>query len=175
VQHRMERSNSGAGRKKFTNSAHSSGPSIGFAGRPVGDAPSNASIPGARSPVAGPARSATQRKQERRRALIIICGMLLLATLTAVVVVTVEHPISVHSNSPQTATAMPDADVRTAKVTRDSEDGKGCWQQIFDNQSGRMTRLQRPCEAPAYESHGTPVPLGTIHRLEAISKSFSGH
>jgi hypothetical protein len=140
----------------------------------MGDAPSNANIPGARSPVAAPARSATQRKQERRRALIISCGMLLLATLTAVVVVTVEHPISVHSNSPQTAMAMPDSDVRTAKITRGSEDGRGCWQQIFDNQSGRMTRSQQPCEATAYDSHG-PVPPGMIHRLEAISKSFSGH
>jgi hypothetical protein len=141
----------------------------------MGDAPSNASIPGARSPGAAQPRSATHRKQERRRALIISCGMLLLATLTAVVVVTVEHPMSVHSSSPQTATAMPDSDVRTAKITRDSEDGKGCWQQIFDNQTGRMKRSQQPCEASAHDSNGTPLPLGTIHRLEAISKSFSGH
>jgi hypothetical protein len=143
----------------------------------MGDAPSKASNPPiVRSPVVAPAqpRSATQRKQERRRALIISCGMLLLATLTAAVVITVEHPISVRSSSPQTPMAMPDADVRTAKITRDSEDGKGCWQRIFDNQSGRMTRSQQPCEAPAYDSHGSPVPLGTIHRLEAISKSFSG-
>jgi hypothetical protein len=142
----------------------------------MGDVPSKAgNLPIARSPGAAPVhpRTAIQRKQERRRALIISCGMLLLATLTAAMVVTVQYPMSVHSNSPQTAMAMPDGDVRTAKITRDS-DGKGCWQQIFDNQSGRMTRSQQPCEATAYDSHGTPVPLGTIHRLEAISKSFSG-
>ncbi len=127
-------------------------------------------------PGAPPARSgsAAQRTQERRRALIISCGMLLLATLTAVVVA-VEHPMSVHlSNSRQTAMAMPDSDVRTAKITRDS-DGEGCWQQIFDNQTGRMSRSQQACEATVYDSGGAPVPLGTIHRLEAISKSFSGH
>jgi hypothetical protein len=100
--------------------------------------------------------------------------MLLLTSLTAAVTVTIEYPMSGHSsNAPQTAMAMPGSDARTAKITRDS-DGQGCWQQIFDNQTGRMTRSQQPCEATAYDSSGTPVPLGTVHRLEAISKSFSG-
>jgi hypothetical protein len=69
---------------------------------------------------------------------------------------------------------MPDGDVRTAKITNDS-DGKGCWQQIFDNQTGRMVRTPQPCEATVYDSKGAPVPVGTIHRLDAISKSFPGH
>ena len=146
----------------------------------MGDTPSKAgNLPVARSAPSGatPAqpRPANQRKQERRRALIISCGMLLLATLTAVMVVAVEYPVSGHSsNTPRIGIAVPDSDVRTAKITRDP-DGKGCWQQSFDNQSGRMSRSQQPCEATALDSNGAPVPLGTIHRLDAISKSFSGH
>ena len=101
--------------------------------------------------------------------------MLLAAALTAVVVVAAESPIWVHaSKSPQTAAAIPDSDLRTAKITK-SSDGAECWQTIFDNQTGRMTRSRQPCEATAYDGNGTPVPAGTIHRLDAISKSFSGH
>jgi hypothetical protein len=127
------------------------------------------------SPGATPARPRSQRSQERRRALIISCGMLLAATATAVVVIALGSPISVPaSNSAQTTMAMPDGDLRTARITTDSG-GKGCSRQTFDNQTGRMTRSQQPCEATAYDSNGVPVPLGTIHRLDAISKSFSGH
>ena len=128
-------------------------------------------------PEATPARprSAPQRSQERRRALIISCGILLLATATAVMMIAVESPMSVPAlNSSRTATAMPDSDTHTAKITNESG-GKGCSQQTFDNQTGRMTRSQQPCEATAYDSNGAPMPLGTIHRLDAISKSFSGH
>ena len=49
-------------------------------------------------------------------------------------------------------------------------DGKDCRQQVFDNQTGRVTQSSRPCE----DAPGDGVPLGTIHRLNAISKSFSG-
>lgn len=138
----------------------------------AGNLPISRSAPAGATPAQP--RPANQRKQERRRALIISCGMLLLATLTAAMVVVVEYPVSGHSsNSPQIGMAMPDSDVRTAKITRDP-DGKGCWQQSFDNQSGRMSRSQQPCEATAFDSNGNPVPVGTIHRLDAISKSFSG-
>jgi hypothetical protein len=101
--------------------------------------------------------------------------MLLAAAATAVAVIALESPVSAPaSNSPQAATAMPDSSLRTARITLDS-DGKGCARQTFDNQTGRMTRTQQPCEATAYDSNGVPVPLGTIHRLDAISKAFSSH
>jgi hypothetical protein len=144
----------------------------------MGDTPSDSGkrpiAPSAPPATPAPPRSASHRTQERRRALIISCGMLLVAALTAGVVIAIESPMSVHSsNSPQVATA-PDGDLRTAKITKDL-DGKGCWQQIFDNQTGRMTKSQQACEATTYDSNGAPVPIGTIHRLDAISKSFSSH
>jgi hypothetical protein len=45
---------------------------------------------------------------------------------------------------------------------------------FFNNQTGRMTRSQQPCDMTTRDSNGVPVPQGTIHRLDAISKSFSG-
>ena len=126
-------------------------------------------------PAATPAqpRSATQNSQERRRAAVIVCVMLLATALTAGTVIALQSLISAHmTRSLQTATAMPDGD-RTAKITRDVN-GKECSQEIFDNQTGRMTKSQQPCGATALDSNGMPVPLGTIHRLDAISKSFSG-
>jgi hypothetical protein len=107
--------------------------------------------------------------------LITSCGILLLATATALMVIVVESLMSVPAlKSSRTAAAVPDGDIRTAKITYDSG-GKGCSQQTFDNQTGRMNRSQQPCEATAYDSNGVPMPLGTIHRLGAISKSFSGN
>jgi hypothetical protein len=116
-----------------------------------------------------------QKTQERRRGLIVSCGLLLVVALGAVVAITAGSPTAVHSSKhPQLSTASPDSDLRTAKITNAS-DGKECWQQVFDNQTGRMTRSQQPCETTAYDSNGAPIPLGTIHRLDAISKSFTSH
>ena len=58
----------------------------------------------------------------------------------------------------------------TARITRDNNGT--CAQQVFDNQTGRMMRSSQPCEATTYDSNGMPVPVGTIHRLDAISKGF---
>jgi hypothetical protein len=115
------------------------------------------------------------KARERRRALIVGCVMLLATAMAAGAMIAVELPTSVHPANPShTAVAIPESDLRSAKVTRDL-DGKGCSQQVFDNQTGRMSQLRLPCEATTYDSNGVPVPLGTIHRLDAISKSFSGH
>jgi hypothetical protein len=99
--------------------------------------------------------------------------MLLASAATGAVVLALESRVSVPP-SYSTGTAMSDNKPRTAKVTNEA-DGKGCSQQIFDNQTGRMIRSQQPCEAPAYDGNGVPVPVGTIHRLDAISRSFSSH
>jgi hypothetical protein len=146
----------------------------------MGDTPSDGS--GRLVARAGPpgatrarTRSAIRRTTVSRRAVIIGYGMLLATALTVVVVFAAESPIWGHaSKPPQAAAALPDNDLRTAKITR-SSDGAECWQTIFDNQTGRMTRSRQPCETTTYDGNGAPVPVGTIHRLDAISKSFSGH
>jgi hypothetical protein len=98
---------------------------------------------------------------------------MLAATITAVVVVTAS-PTSVIATGAPPAAAPPENELRTARITTNS-DGNGCWQKVFDNQTGRVLQSRKPCEAAAYDINGVPVPIGTIHRLDAISKSFSGH
>jgi hypothetical protein len=45
-----------------------------------------------------------------------------------------------------------------------------CQQFQFDNDSGLIRRDARPCKLEGVE--GGPAPMGTIRRLDAISKSF---
>ena len=140
----------------------------------VGDKRASA---GLRPRAAGSARprTAAHRVQERRRGLIVGGSMLFVAALIAVAaVVATGYPKSVTAlNAAPVTTATPDVDLRTAKITKDL-DGKGCSQQVFDNQTGRVRQSGLPCDATAFDSDGVPVPVGTIHRLDAISKSFSG-
>lgn len=44
----------------------------------------------------------------------------------------------------------------------------------FDNATGRTTGASGCTNGVVLDAHGVPVPVGTIHRLDAISKSFSG-
>jgi hypothetical protein len=41
----------------------------------------------------------------------------------------------------------------------------------FDNETGRFDGATL-CPTPPLDSRGVPVPLGTMHRLDAIKKSF---
>ena len=51
-----------------------------------------------------------------------------------------------------------------------------CQQTKFDNDSGRTVARSALCDnGSALDPHGVPVPQGTVHPLDAISKSFSGH
>jgi hypothetical protein len=130
---------------------------------------------GGKRPVAqarAQARSAARKpRREGLRALIIGCGMLV---VTAAAVIATQSLISGHSPpAPQIALAAPDGDLHTAKITRELG-GKTCARDIFDNQTGRMTRSNQPCDETIYDSNGAPIPLGTIHRLDAINKSFLG-
>jgi hypothetical protein len=126
------------------------------------------------TPARAQPRAVVRSRRERRRALIIGCGMLLTAAVTTVAVVAAQSLIAGYlSRAPQIAMGAPDSDLQTARITKDSG-GKGCWQEFFDNRTGRVTRSAQPCEATAYDSNGMPVPVGTIHRLDAISKSFPG-
>jgi hypothetical protein len=147
----------------------------------LGNAPSTGDKgPGAgpRPPGTGSAqpRSAAHRTRERRRGLIVGCSMLFAVALIAVAaVVATGSPKSVTAlNAAPATTTTPELDLRTAKITQDL-DGKGCSQQVFDNQTGRLRQSQLRCDATTFDSSGVPVPVGTIHRLDAISKSFSGH
>lgn len=49
-----------------------------------------------------------------------------------------------------------------------------CRRLTFDNK-GEVVRDVVPCDGSVRGAHGQPVPIGTIQRLDAISKSFAGH
>ena len=54
-------------------------------------------------------------------------------------------------------------------------DAKLCEHKIFDNRTGRISDAATPCtEDGLVDAQGLPVPTGTAHTLNAISKSFGG-
>lgn len=76
-----------------------------------------------------------------------------------------------------------ETDARSAKIVYDVA-GQKCRELLFDNDTGQISGSGRPCvsagsgsgadKPPATASAPiVPEPLGTIRRLEAISKSFN--
>jgi hypothetical protein len=59
-----------------------------------------------------------------------------------------------------------------AKVFIDTTGRGDCQQEVFDNQTWRVTRSRQPCDAAEYDANGVPIPKEATHRLDAISKSF---
>jgi hypothetical protein len=114
-----------------------------------------------------PRSKAKQKAKDRQRAFVVVAGFVLMAAVGALLAIS-------NRMSSHTTEVISNNILRTAKVTSSSIDDKNCREQVFDNQTGRMTRLEQPCDANAFDSNGVTAPLGTIHRLDAISKSFSG-
>ena len=49
----------------------------------------------------------------------------------------------------------------------------GCQERSFDNQTGQISDQSSPCRSDVVlDARGMPVPAGTIHTLNSISKSF---
>jgi hypothetical protein len=62
---------------------------------------------------------------------------------------------------------------RTGIVVEQGDEGR-CELMKFNNDDGRVIDNVRHCEKNSIlDARGVPVPVGTIHRLDAISKSFS--
>lgn len=52
--------------------------------------------------------------------------------------------------------------------------GDRCRRMKFDNDDGRVIENFKPCDnVSILDANGVQVPVGTIRRLDAISKSFS--
>ena len=62
---------------------------------------------------------------------------------------------------------------RTGTIVMQTDENR-CEFRKFDNDSGRMIveSVERCNNTVILDQHGVPVPLGTIHRLDAIGKSF---
>jgi hypothetical protein len=49
----------------------------------------------------------------------------------------------------------------------------GCQERSFDNHTGQISNQASPCHGDVVlDARGMPVPSGTIHTLNSISKSF---
>ena len=65
----------------------------------------------------------------------------------------------------------PEANPRTAAIVVES-DPEHCRQLTFDNDTGQFSKVSRPCDQQ--NAPDAVEPVGTIRRLDAISKSFLG-
>jgi hypothetical protein len=123
-------------------------------------------------------RRANRKIPGRRRgklAYVLTAGVLLTALGGAIWLATgAKLPTLSLSNGPgQTTTSPPVTEPRTANIVFEPTANR-CRQIVFDNDTGRRFETVRPCEKNTIlDSKGVPVPLGTVRRLDAISKSFS--
>jgi hypothetical protein len=63
---------------------------------------------------------------------------------------------------------------RTGKIVLQTNPEQ-CELMKFDNDTGRVIEDLKPCDNNVVlDEHGRPLPMGTIHRLDAISRSFFG-
>jgi hypothetical protein len=65
-------------------------------------------------------------------------------------------------------------DTRTANIVLEAAAGR-CRQMAFNNETGRIVEVPGRCEKEdvRLDHKGVPMPMGTVRRLDAISKSFS--
>jgi hypothetical protein len=116
-----------------------------------------------------------RRKRERRKIFALSIGLLATLGCLAALAASSRELVSLITSSPNPSAAATAGFERTGKIV--VQDGSSdCKQKNFDNQSGRISDDTSPCDdRVVLDAHGFPVPVGTIHRLDAISKSFSAH
>jgi len=79
--------------------------------------------------------------------------------------------LSMNTEHPQSADQ---AGARVGSIVVQNNNGT-CRVMKFDNSTGQTLQTSTHCDEPeVLDSHGVPVPTGTVHRLESISKSFRG-
>jgi hypothetical protein len=108
-----------------------------------------------------------ERMRNRRRSIVVGCALLFVLCTGVTGAIVYKLPTSVPEPPP-----APVRDLRTAKVMNDTG-ADGCSQQTFDNQTWRMSKSKQPCDPVERDANGVAVPTGTIHRLDAIGKSFN--
>jgi hypothetical protein len=70
--------------------------------------------------------------------------------------------------------AASSSDMGVGSISQQTDKGR-CELVKFDNYSGRTIELSKRCETNVVrDAHGIPVPVGTVRRLDSISKSFLG-
>jgi hypothetical protein len=116
-----------------------------------------------------------RRMRERRKMLALSIGILTTLGFLAALVVSPRQLVSLIASSSNQSAAINADSERVGKIVV-QPGSNDCKQKKFDNQSGRISEHTSPCDDRiVLDVHGVPVPVGTIHRLDAIRKSFSAH
>jgi hypothetical protein len=77
------------------------------------------------------------------------------------------------SSDPETGTAISEDALKGVVVVQTAKER--CTVAQIDNGTGQTTAVLRHCENNVrVDSHGSPIPVGTMRRLDSISKSFFG-
>jgi hypothetical protein len=135
---------------------------------------SKADIPNA-SPVpqpvtaANPRLKANSKMQDWHRARIVTAGFVIFAVVGGVLAMVTTYP---QPSAPST-NAMLGGKLNTGKIMSYVGPDKECREQVFDNATGQMTK-PAPCDFNTLDSHAAPSSVNTTHRLESISRAFSG-
>jgi hypothetical protein len=109
-----------------------------------------------------------RRRSERYRAA--VAGTLLMVGVGAALMATSDATRMLLGRGAPGGT--PAAQSRIGKIVLESSPVR-CRQLMFDNDTGRMYQDNSPCDdGVRRDASGTPMPMGTVHRLEAISKAF---
>lgn len=111
-------------------------------------------------------------RQRRHAVLLSFFWVLVLILFAAMVKYTVYYLGSHNTSGGSTAISTVN-EQRLGRITIERGDRK-CEHLEFDNDTGQIISSSKPCVAEVASDNGVPVPLGTMHRLDAISKSFSG-
>jgi len=116
--------------------------------------------------VARPKPKTEQKAQDWRRARIVIAGFLVFAVIGFVLAMVTTYP---KPSPTPTTNAMLGGKLSTGKIVSYSGEAKECRQQVFDNETGQMSKPE-PCDMQGLD----PVSVSPASRLDAISKAFSG-
>jgi hypothetical protein len=119
------------------------------------------------------AKSAHSRKagQKRGRLAKMCFGVISVAALIAAAAIfATVFKISPSAKVENTASRAEPSSVATIVL---HSGARGCQQRSFDNQTGQISDLSSPCHNDVVlDANGLPVPTGTVHTLNSISKSF---
>jgi len=121
------------------------------------------------------ARIAKRRIRHRRKRWASLLSFLGIVAAFVVLATTFDFKgLLIHALSEETQSANSEM-ARTGTIVQQAEDGD-CVLMKFDNDSGRTIDHVKHCDNTAVrDAQGVPVPTGTVHRLDAISKSFLGN
>jgi hypothetical protein len=119
-----------------------------------------------------PASALEARTKRKRRRLVLMCfGVFSVAASIAGVAALATGFRT--TSSPTAEMATSGADIQGVGTIVLPSGANGCQHKTFDNRTGQISESGIPCQsAVAVDANGVPIPLGTVHTLNAISKSF---